>query len=162
MCLFFISLVFLGMEIHTMTTNVQNQVNTVTQTTAAQKASASTRNATNSIMLRLAQKFGVSGGDLYTTLANTCFKVKEGDAYRAPTQEELMSLLLIAEKVGLNRLWVRFTLSPTTEGLCRLSASTVGEPSLPVTLNMPASALSSLRISLWSTVLKPLALFLVS
>ena len=38
-----------------MTTNVQNQVNTVTQTTAAHVAPATTRDTTNSIMLRLAQ-----------------------------------------------------------------------------------------------------------
>ena len=100
-----------------MTTNVQNQVNTVTQTTAAHVAPATTRDTTNSIMLRLAQKFGVNSNDLYRTLANTCFKVKEGEAYRTPSQEELISLLLIAEKVGLNPFMGEIYAFPNNGGI---------------------------------------------
>ena len=82
-----------------MTTNVQNQ--------AASPKTAQSQQAlydeTNSITLRVAKKFGVRGADLQNTLANTCFRIKISDTeYRAPTPAELMSLMLIAEKLNLN------------------------------------------------------------
>ena len=82
-----------------MTTNVQKQAAS-TKTAQSQQA---LYDETNSITLRVAKKFGVRGNDLQNTLANTCFKIKISDTeYRAPTPAELMSLMLIAEKLNLN------------------------------------------------------------
>lgn len=82
-----------------MTTNVQNQAASV-KPVQDQKTLL---DESNSIVIRVAKKFGVMGAALQRTLANTCFKIKVSDTeYRAPTAEELMSLMLIAEKLNLN------------------------------------------------------------
>ena len=82
-----------------MTTNVQNQAVSVNPV----QDQKTLLDESNSIVIRVAKKFGVMGAALQRTLANTCFKIKVSDTeFRAPTAEELMSLMLIAEKLNLN------------------------------------------------------------
>lgn len=51
-----------------------------------------------SVITRFAQTYGVDQEKVLTTLKNTCFKIKEGEV----TNEQMMSLLIVAEQHKLN------------------------------------------------------------
>lgn len=77
-----------------------NNTNVVETTTApAVTPQPAKKTSANSVLARMAEHFGVSPKGLYTTLAKTCFRKPDGSA---PTNEEMMSLLIISEKAGLN------------------------------------------------------------
>ncbi len=60
-------------------------------------------NPATSLVVRMAQKYGVDPNKLYETLAKVSFRIREKNAPdRAPTNEEMMSLLIVAETYGLN------------------------------------------------------------
>ena len=83
-----------------MTTNEKTAISTaVNSATPAAATQAPKPTSANSILVRMAEKFGVDNKVLYRTLASTCFRKPDGSA---PTNEELVSLLIIAEKAGLN------------------------------------------------------------
>lgn len=53
----------------------------------------------NSLVLRMAEKFGINAELLLTTLNKTAFKQRDSSV---PTNEEMMSLLIVANQYGLN------------------------------------------------------------
>lgn len=60
-------------------------------------------NLATSVTARMAQKYGVEPAKFYETLSKVAFRVREKNAPdRAPTPEEMMSLLIVAETYGLN------------------------------------------------------------
>ena len=60
-------------------------------------------NLATSVTARMAQKYGVEPAKLYETLAKVAFRVHEKNGPdRAPTPEEMMGLLVVAETYGLN------------------------------------------------------------
>lgn len=52
-----------------------------------------------SLIVRIAQRFGVDPNKLYDTLKTTCFRQRDGSA---PSNEQMMSLLIVADQYGLN------------------------------------------------------------
>lgn len=52
-----------------------------------------------SLLARTAQRFGVDPNKLYDTLKTTCFRQRDGSA---PSNEQMMSLLIVADQYGLN------------------------------------------------------------
>lgn len=52
-----------------------------------------------SLIARMAERFGVDGNKLFDTLKVTCFRQRDGSA---PTNEQMMSLLIVADQYGLN------------------------------------------------------------
>lgn len=53
----------------------------------------------NTLVLRMAEKFGINAELLLSTLKATAFKQKDGTV---PTNEEMISLLIVADQYGLN------------------------------------------------------------
>lgn len=76
-----------------------NNNNVIVEQAPAVTPQVQTTNQKDSLLMRLGTKWGVDWKELYNTLAKTCFKSKDGSA---PTKEEMMSLLIIAEQAGLN------------------------------------------------------------
>lgn len=52
-----------------------------------------------SLVGKMASKFGVDGGQFFNTLKATAFKQKDGSA---PTNEQMMALMVVADQYGLN------------------------------------------------------------
>ncbi|HBZ0719847.1 TPA: phage recombination protein Bet, partial [Klebsiella pneumoniae] len=52
-----------------------------------------------SLVTRIASRFGVDTRKFYETLKATAFKQRDGSA---PTDEQMMTLLIVAEQYGLN------------------------------------------------------------
>lgn len=100
----FLTLWFLK-EITKMTTNnSQVQSSTAPETAAAP---AKVLNNTNSVLIRMAAKYGCDTDKFYNTLKTTCFRVKVKNekgqyVFRAPTEAEFLTLLVVAEQLGLN------------------------------------------------------------
>lgn len=57
-----------------------------------------TVNPEKSVIARFANNYGVDQSKVLTTLKNTCFKIKDGEV----TNEQMMSLLIVAEQHKLN------------------------------------------------------------
>ena len=53
----------------------------------------------NSLIARMAQKFGVDPAQFFNTLKATAFKQRDGSA---PTNEQMMALMVVADQYGLN------------------------------------------------------------
>ncbi|MEH8905521.1 recombinase RecT, partial [Klebsiella pneumoniae] len=51
------------------------------------------------LVTRIAERFGVDHRKFYDTLKATAFKQRDGSA---PTDEQMMTLLIVAEQYGLN------------------------------------------------------------
>src|SRR2546423_8503170 len=51
------------------------------------------------LIVRLGERFGVDARKLFDTLKVTAFRLKNN---RAPTDEEMMALLIVADQYGLN------------------------------------------------------------
>lgn len=68
-------------------------MNTTTTTAIVEQPTRS-----NSLLSKVAAKFGVEPGKLMTTLKATAFKVKDAEA----TNEQMMALLIVADQYGLN------------------------------------------------------------
>lgn len=54
-----------------------------------------------SLVIRMADKYGVDGAKLFQTLKNTAFKPRGRDAVQA-TDSQMMALLIVADQYGLN------------------------------------------------------------
>ena len=52
-----------------------------------------------SLLTRMGQRFGVDENKLLTTLKNTAFKIKNGEA----TNEQMMALMVVADQHGLKK-----------------------------------------------------------
>lgn len=60
-------------------------------------------NQATSLVVRMAQRFGVDADKLYASLTKVAFPINSKDAQtRAPTPEEMLSLLLVCEQYQLN------------------------------------------------------------
>lgn len=59
----------------------------------------STKPETKSLVERMAQRFGVDAKKFFETLKLTAFKQRDGSA---PTDEQMMALLIVAEQYNLN------------------------------------------------------------
>lgn len=57
------------------------------------------RTTQNSVVLRLAARFGMDWKEFYNTVKNTCFR---GQGGRDPSNEELSVLLMVADRLNLN------------------------------------------------------------
>lgn len=84
--------------------NSQSQVQTPAVPAAAPATVFSSK---NSVLIRMAAKYGCDPDKFYNTLKMTCFRVKVKNekgqyTYRAPTEAEFMTLLVICEQLGLN------------------------------------------------------------
>lgn len=61
--------------------------------------SGNNQKPSTSLIVRMAERYGVDGAKLFESLKATCFRQRDGSA---PTNEQMMSLLIVADQYGLN------------------------------------------------------------